>query len=72
MLFSYNRKQLANSLKYIAKSQFTNLTLRRTMVRITTRPHGPQDVQIKGVIFDMDGTLCLPQVSSKRELAIVK
>lgn len=31
------------------------------MVRFVRNPSRPDDVQIKGIIFDMDGTLCLPQ-----------
>ncbi|KAK9481181.1 HAD-like domain-containing protein [Lipomyces japonicus] len=31
------------------------------MVRLILKPSLPTDVQVKGLIFDMDGTLCLPQ-----------
>ncbi|CAN6630060.1 hypothetical protein TRVA0_012S02058 [Trichomonascus vanleenenianus] len=31
------------------------------MPRLILNPKKPGDIQIKGVVFDMDGTLCLPQ-----------
>jgi len=33
------------------------------MARLILNPKKPGDRAIKGVIFDMDGTLCKPQVS---------
>jgi hypothetical protein len=34
------------------------------MTRAILMPIKDGDIQIKGVVFDMDGTLCLPQVRS--------
>lgn len=34
------------------------------MPRLILNPKNAGDIAIKGIIFDMDGTLCLPQVSS--------
>ncbi|ODQ69698.1 hypothetical protein LIPSTDRAFT_179866 [Lipomyces starkeyi NRRL Y-11557] len=31
------------------------------MPRLTLFPKLPTDIQVEGLIFDMDGTLCLPQ-----------
>ncbi|KAK7205367.1 HAD-like domain-containing protein [Myxozyma melibiosi] len=32
-----------------------------TMPRLTLNPSDPDDIEVKGIVFDMDGTLCLPQ-----------
>lgn len=39
-----------------------------TMTRAVLKPVADSDVAIKGVIFDMDGTLCLPQTYMFKEM----
>jgi hypothetical protein len=41
----------------------TRRQLTDNMARLILNPKKPGDRAIKGIIFDMDGTLCKPQVS---------
>lgn len=38
--------------------------LLNSMTRLILNPQNPSDRAIQGIIFDMDGTLCKPQVSA--------